>query len=119
VNEHAETIREALRELHAVQRHPKGFDGCEWCAPRRSALDALVAENERLRAEMKDVREAHAERREQVKEMHFDRRALAERVREACAQLVLSNVSNTYVAERMAERLRALDLEPLLTPEGT
>lgn len=88
-----------------------------------AALDALVAENERMRAEIGRLNTAtqldvlDLERR--LEAAISRRRALAERVIEACAQLVLSNVSNTYVAERMAERLRALDLEPLLTPEGT
>lgn len=103
-NEHAETLRNLAMAL--------------------AALEALVAENERLKAQ-RDlmVEDWHDEQRG----LAADRRALAERVRKHIAHLAHDECIRGpgqvgfCLCEACARALsyRDIDLEPLLTPEGT
>jgi hypothetical protein len=128
VSEHAEKIREALQDARETCRaNEQGASGCPCDELDRALteLDALVAENERLRALLKDTNESLIEACASETRLQADRRALAERVREACATLFEREMEEGYAdmtysewCEWMTARLRALDLEPLLTPES-
>jgi hypothetical protein len=96
-----------------------GNGECTECRRGVSPFKKLQAENERLRALLKDTNESLIEACASETRLQADRRALAERVREALKVKAKAHACVGLCSCRhiIATDLGALDLEPLLTPE--
>jgi hypothetical protein len=102
-NEHAETLRHLLMR-YVTPGPPVVGD----LAMALAALEALAAENKRLKAQ-RDL---------MVEDWHDEQRGLAAD-RRALAIRVLAEAVKRAGSHEAAENIRNIDLEPLLTPEGT
>lgn len=89
---------DTVRSIILVQMGP---------TPGDEALDALA----RIEARLTEQTKTSARKRVEVQRMRDDRQALAERVREACAEEA-TNWGNPTTARQIG----ALDLAPLLEP---